>query len=128
LITDRDSAKLRRQAIVGMICFCFNLVLMWYLVDAIGLSPLKATAISFFTLNSLGHHLARKIVFNHSRNEYKKSYARFMFAMAFSLSLNLMFMTIATKWLDMNYILASAMTAFILFLVNYSMHRSWTFS
>lgn len=118
---------LLRQGLVGLACFCLNLLLMWYLVAIARIHVLAATAICFFVLNAVGHHLSRILVFVAPRPGYKKSLLRFMLVMAASLTLNLAAMALATQWLGLPYLLASTAIAALFFVGNYIAHRDWTF-
>lgn len=125
--TGHSPSRVARQALVGVFCFGLNLVLMWALVAVAQLPVLAATAICFFALNAVGHHLSRRHVFPDAGNPYHHSFARFLAVMATSLALNLAAMAIATKWLDLHYLLASTCIAALFFFANYLAHRHWTF-
>lgn len=116
-----------RQSIVGLTCFFFNLLLMWYLVGIAHFHILWASTICFFVLNAIGHHLSRKFVFADSSNRYTQSFFRFVLVMVISLMLNLGAMSLATSWLGLPYLLASAAIAAIFFFANFTMHNRWTF-
>jgi putative flippase GtrA len=116
-----------RQALIGVVCLCLNLLLMWWLVARARMPVLGATTVSFFVLNVLAHHLLRSLVFASAHKPYPKSLLRFLLVMAGSLAFNLGAMVIATEWLGMHYLLGSIAIAGIFFVGNYSAHYNWTF-
>ena len=122
-----DKTPMLRQGVVGMVCFVLNLALMWSLVEILGLHVLPATAICFFALNAIGHHLSRLVVFRHSERTYGHSLTRFSLVMALSFALNLSAMALTTQWLEMPYLLASTLIAALFFVGNFVAHRDWTF-
>lgn len=119
--------KLFRQGVVGMACFIINILLMWWLVASVGTGVLQATAICFITVNALGHHLSRALVFPGAGNAYSQSFVRFMLVMGLSLLTNLAAMALAVNWLGMPYLLASAAIAALFFIGNFVLHLNWTF-
>lgn len=126
-LSRRDQAPLLRQGVVGIVCFVLNLALMWSLVEILGLHVLLATAFCFFSLNAIGHHLSRTVVFRHSVSTYGHSLTRFNLVMAVSFALNLSAMALTTQWLEIPYLLASALIAALFFIGNFVAHRNWTF-
>ena len=107
-------APLLRYGLLGGACFSLNLLLMWTLV---------AVAV----LNLFSHHYSRELVFGNSGRRYSKSLIRYSRVMAASFALNLAAMAIATQWLEVPYLLASALIAGLFFLGNFVAHRDWTF-
>lgn len=123
----KHAGALGRQALVGLLCLCLNLLLMWWLVARAGLSVLAASTICFFALNALAHGLARRLVFAGGHRPYHQSLLRYLLVMAGSLALNLGAMAVATQWLGLHYLLASIAIAAMFFVGNYSAHYLWTF-
>ena len=116
-----------RQGIVGAACFSLNVALMWSLVALAALPILIATAICFFLVNAVGHHMSRIFVFKSGESAYSTSLLRYVLVMAASFILNLSAMATATQWLDVHYLAASAMIAAAFFIGNFLAHREWTF-
>lgn len=116
-----------RFVLVGSICVIFNLSTLYFLVDILGWHYMTATIAAFFAINGIGFWLNKYFTFRQVSTSFLPELLRYYFGMAFSFTINIMLMALFVSILKVHYLVASFAISVILVLLNFLMHKGWTF-
>lgn len=120
--------RLLRFILVGGICFATNLLVLYVGTEELGLHYLFSMALSILVANSLGWMLNRRWTFTDSGIQCWKEYSRYMSVSLSSTLISLGLMILLVDMLNLHYLLASATIAAAMTIVNFVLHRDWSFA
>jgi putative flippase GtrA len=120
--------NLWRFAVVGAACFFLGTGSLYLLTDLAGLNYLVSLTFSMVIVNALGWLLNRLWTFK-SRSVHRTAEIRRYFAASLLGSgITFALMALLVSGLGINYIVASAFVAVLMMLVNFMMHKNWSFA
>lgn len=107
-------------------------------MEIVGTNLMTTTFICFFALNTFSHHVSRKWIFAQSPTTepenssvatppYQTTLKRHIAAMLVTLLANMALMHVAVEILNTPYLVASIAIAGTFFMINFSIHKIWTF-
>lgn len=114
--------------LVGGLCFGANLLVLYICTGLLGIHYFASMLISIPIANTLGWLLNRNWTFSSSRGQWAAEYIRYLTVNLGSYSLSLLLMVLCVSVLKMHYLLSSGIIAVALTIINFSLHRSWSFT
>ena len=120
--------RLLRFLLVGGICFGINLAILYTGTELFGFHYLVSTIISILVTNILGWLLNRNWTFDAKHREPIRQLLKYLAANSMSYLVSLALMALLVSVLNTNYLLASAIVAVAMALINYALHKNWSFS
>lgn len=117
-----------RFAIVGGSCFGINLLVLLLCVEIFRFSYLAAMAVSIFVAYSLGWAMNRRWTFKSKDREALREYLRYFAANGISISISLVATMVLVSGFGAHYLVASASVAIVMMVLNFFIHRGWTFN
>ncbi len=121
------SPRVLRFLLVGAVMTVCNIVLLWLLIDLLGMPLLAACTLSFFVLNLLGYLVNKGFTFRLPVHPEWRELLRYYSVMAVSLAINLALMALlVTRW-NWHYLIASVVVTILLAAFNYLGHAGFTF-
>lgn len=120
--------RLLRFIVVGGICFTTNLLVLYVGTDGLGFHYLASMALSIVIANTLGWILNRKWTFCRSSIPWWMEYSRYMSVSISSTVISLALMVFCVNFLGLHYLLASAIIAAGMMVLNFVAHREWSFT
>lgn len=113
---------LARNTVVGTAVFTVDLLLLWILVEVLGMSKLMAAAIGFLAASSLHYVAGRSWIFKGSSRHVLSGYFYFLISAGVGLAITLLMFAAFIRWTTINYLLArvivSLFAGFATFLLN----------
>lgn len=120
-------ARLHRFLVVGGTCFAVNMGVLYVGTEWLGFHYLVSMAISIVVANSLGWALNRQWTFGATPSYWLHEYVRYFSVNLLSFGFSLLAMAVLVSGLGWNYLFASALLAAVMTLVNFVLHRDWSF-
>ena len=122
-LVSRDVAgMLARNTVVGTAVFTVDLLLLWILVEVLGMSKLMAAAIGFLAASSLHYVAGRSWIFKGSSRHVLSGYFYFLISAGVGLAITLLMFAAFIRWTTINYLIArvivSLFAGFATFLLN----------
>lgn len=116
------AGMLARNTVVGTAVFTVDLLLLWILVEVLGMSKLMAAAIGFLAASSLHYVAGRSWIFKGSSRHVLSGYFYFLISAGVGLAITLLMFAAFIRWTTINYLLArvivSLFAGFATFLLN----------
>ena len=113
---------LARNTVVGTAVFTVDLLLLWILVEVLGMSKLMAAAIGFLAASSLHYVAGRSWIFKGSSRHVLSGYFYFLISAGVGLAITLLMFAAFIRWTTINYLIArvivSLFAGFATFLLN----------
>lgn len=119
--------RLPRFVMVGGVCFVTNLLVLYVGTDMLGLHYLLSMLFSILVANTLGWFLNRRWTFSASGLQWWTEYGRYIGVGLSSTLVSLLLMVLAVTVIGIHYLLASALVAVLMLLVNFWAHGRWSF-
>jgi len=119
--------RLLRFLLVGGICFGINLVILYVGTGLLGFHYLASTVVSILITNIIGWLLNRNWTFDARHREPICQLFKYLSANSMSYFVSLGLMALLVSLLSINYLLASAIIAGLMALLNYMLHKNWSF-
>jgi putative flippase GtrA len=114
--------------IVGGVCFVASFVTLYASVSFLSLHYLIGTVLSIVVGNCVGWLLNRFWTFRSKDDRICRQIAKYL-AVNLGSNVSAFFLMYAlVSRCGMNYLLASIVVAITMFLINYSLHKYWSFS
>jgi putative flippase GtrA len=118
--------RLFRYAVAGGLSALTHLGVLAFLVEAMSVRPVVASAIGFLLSILVSYTLQRSWVFDSSTPMWV-SLPRFLAVIAVGFALNAAVMIAGTEVLDLHYLWPQTLVFFLVPLSNYSLNTLWTF-
>ena len=116
------AGMLARNTVVGTAVFTVDLLLLWILVEVLGMSKLMAAAIGFLAASSLHYVAGRSWIFKGSSRHVLSGYFYFLISAGVGLAITLLMFAAFIRWTTINYLIArvivSLFAGFATFLLN----------
>lgn len=106
LLSARGGILLARNTVVSCVGFGVGLLLMWVLVQWLGIDEYLAAALSFVTANSIHYTLGRVWIFAGSGRGLGVGYVYFFLNAAIGLGLTMALFALFTELADLHYLVA----------------------
>ena len=113
--------------LVGGLSFLLSLALMLFWVEVLKISYLVATILTWFCANLFGFMLNKNMTFGTKRELWREELLRYYAVMAGNLTLSVLLMFVMVDLLHIHYLLSSCFLAGLMLLINYVMHKTWSF-
>lgn len=120
-------ARLPRFLVVGSACFLTNLLVLFICTEKIGMHYLASMIVSIVIANSLGWAANRAWTFEPTQEKWHSEYRKYFIVNLGSFGLSLISMAILVSGLGVHYLLASTFNAIGLTVLNFALHRDWSF-
>lgn len=117
-----------RFLLVGGSCFLINLIILYLCTDLLGIHYLISMLISIIVVNSIGWLANRTWTFTSQNRNKLTEYARYLTVNLGSFALSLALMAVMVSALGVHYLIASTLIAAGLTIINFSLHRDWSFN
>lgn len=119
-------AAFLRFGLVGGLCFVVGMLGVWLLTEQLGLHYLLSTALAMLSTNVLGWLLNRSWTYELERRRSLPEFVRYVLinALAAGVSLALLGLLVATA--GMHYLVACALVAMAMAVVNFQLHGRWS--
>jgi putative flippase GtrA len=127
-LTFLHDPRFLRFVLVGGLCFLTNLTVLYLATERLGLHYLVAMGISIVIANTLGWALNRRWTFASRSRDAWAEFGRYVTVNLSGFALSLGLMALLVSGLGLHYLIASALIAAALMLVNFVVHRSWSFA
>lgn len=124
----RFDARWWRFLIVGGVCFCANLLVLYVGTGLLGLHYLVSMLISIVVANSLGWLLNRVWSFRSRDIARAAEYLRYLSVTFVSSAVSFVLMALLVGVFGVHYLLASGLIAAGMTILNFLAHRGWSFS
>lgn len=121
----RESAS--RFLIVGCICYLLNFIVLFISIEVAHLHYLPAMLISILSVNAVGWWLNRTWTFGIDATDLLGDFLRYIMASTGSMLSGLGIMVLMVSMLGVHPLAANAFVAAIMVLVNFFLHRNWSF-
>jgi len=112
---------------IGGLCFLVNLATLYVATDLFGLHYLVSMVISILIANTLGWALNRRWTFSTTQMPALVEFSRYLSANIGLFAINLALMAILVSALNVHYLMASAILAVCMTILNFTIHRDWSF-
>lgn len=112
---------------VGAICYVFGILLLFALTDILKFHYLASLVVAMLIMSATGWILNRKWTFNSKDTNLMAESIRFISANMLTWLITVVLMTIAVSGLGIHYLLASAIIALAMAIVNFTIHQAWSF-
>ena len=119
--------ELVRFGFVGGLCFMLGLVLLFLFTDVVGWHYMWSLVVALLIVNVVGWFLNRVWTFGSDSRQVKTEFARYLTVNLGGAAITMMLMGVLVSGLGFHYLLASAVVGAGMMLVNYVIHRSWSF-
>jgi len=116
-----------RFCIIGAINLILSILLIMMFVELFHSSYLVATSLNWIITNLIGFILNKQFTFRSFNTRWTKELIRYLFVMASSFLLSLMFMFLMVDIVGLNYLVSAVCMAFIMTVPNYFAHKFWSF-
>lgn len=113
---------------IGALCTCFNIVLLWVQVEFFGFGYIVATGICFWVINFVGFQLNRALSFKATSTSMAQQAVKYYVVMLISLICNLLMMYLLVGIFKFHYLVSSLIVTCLFVSINFLFHRFWTFS
>jgi putative flippase GtrA len=121
LLSRKAAAMLVRNTVVSCLCFAFDLILLWALIN-LSWRKLPAAALGFVAANTLHYVLGRAWIFRGTERGVKAGYIFFLINAAIGLVVTITLYAAFLRYTPMNYIVArilvSVFAGLAVFLLN----------
>lgn len=117
-----------RFLLVGGSCFLINLAILYLCTDLLGIHYLISMLISIIVVNTIGWLANRTWTFTSQNRNKLTEYARYITVNLGSFAFSLTLMAVLVSLLGVHYLLASTLIAAGLTIINFTLHRDWSFS
>lgn len=121
------SGSVTKYIVVGVLSTLTHLTLLYILVEFFQLSPLPASSIAFIWVVLQSYWLNRTWTFRSDRN-HLSSLSRYIVVSLVGFFSNLAIMYFMLSVGGLWYMAAQTVTILVIPLINYLLHRYWTFS
>lgn len=119
--------RLIRFGLVGGLCYSIGFVLVYLGTEKLGLHYLASTALALILVNMLGWALNRVWTFEATHRAAWVEFSRYFAVNIACFFITLMIMALFVSFLGVHYLLAVFFTAGIMMVVNFVLHRGWSF-
>lgn len=113
--------------LVGGLSFLLSLALMLFWIEVLHIPYLIATILTWFCVNMFGFILNKHVTFGTKGEFWRKELLRYYAVMAGNLTLSVLLMFVMVDLLHIHYLLSSCFLAGLMLLINYVMHKTWSF-
>lgn len=120
------AAQFLRFGSVGFLCFLGGLALVFMLTEWLHLHYLLSMAIALLVLNFVGWLLNRHWTFKLRTQRSWPELARYLLVSGGGFALTLLLLEMLVSGLGINYLLASAIVALLMAVLNFTVHRLWS--
>ena len=122
LLSPKAAAMLARNTVVSCFCFVLDLILLWVLVQSVGMGKLVAAVIGFILANSLHYALGRSWIFRGTNRRVTVGYVYFLTNATIGLVVTIGLYAIVLRYTPVDYlvarILVSLVAGLIVFMLN----------
>jgi putative flippase GtrA len=122
LLSLNAAAMLGRNTLVSSITFVSGLVLLWLLVERIGIAKVPATALSFLFATTIHYVFGRTWIFRGTDRQIASGYIYFLINAGVGLVLTTALFAALIEWTSIDYlivrILVSIVAGLVMFLLN----------
>ncbi len=116
-----------RFLLVGGSCFLINLVILYLFTDLLDIHYLISMLISIIVVNTIGWLANRTWTFTSQNSNKLAEYTKYLTVNLGSFALSLALMAVLVSALGIHYLIASALIAAGLTIINFTLHRDWSF-
>jgi len=122
LVSRNTAILLARNTLVSCVVFAFGLVLLWALVEFLGMNKLAAAALGFLASNSLHYAFGYTWIYRGTERGVASGYGYFLVNAGVGLAVTLALFAAFLSWTPLNYlvarILVSVVAGLTMFLLN----------
>lgn len=120
--------RFARFVVVGGGCYLLGLALLYVSTGWLGVHYLVSMAVAMVVVNLAGWYLNRRWTFGMTNRQPVIELGKYFLVNGISFVATLGVMFILVSGIGINYLVASAITAVLMLLVNFVVHRAWTFA
>lgn len=122
----RLSGQFLRFGVVGGLCFACGLLLVYVLTDLLQWHYLASTPVALVIVNLVGWALNRSWTFRVGRQRSLREFTRYLLVNLAAMAITTAAMALAVSVLGLHYLLACALVAGGMTIVNFVAHRLWS--
>jgi putative flippase GtrA len=126
-IDSRGIKRFFKYSSVGFGTFMLDLVLLWTMVEKLGVNYLVATGSAFLIAVSINYLVSRKIVFNITKTKLVSGYINFIVIATFGIILTTGSVAVLTYLFGFYYLFARILTAGMVGIFNYILNLRYNF-
>lgn len=115
-----------RFALVGGLCFLSGMLLVYGLTDGLGWHYLLSTATAMFAANAMGWLLNRSWTYRSRRRRSTTEFLRYGLVNVAGMSASLLMVDLLVSRLQLHYVLACALVAIAMALVNFQLQGRYS--
>lgn len=115
-----------RFGLVGGLCFVVGMLGVWLLTEHLGLHYLLSTAVAMMSANVLGWLLNRSWTYELQRRRSLPEFMRYALINALAAGASLALLGLLVAVAGMHYLLACALVAIAMAIVNFQLHGRWS--
>ena len=116
-----------RFLVVGGVCFCLNLAVLYLGTEALGLHYLVSMLLSIIAVTITGWWMNRKFTFGSTDRNVVSEASRYGSATFASMVFAMALMFVLVDLFGIHYLVASAFIAVGMTVVNFLLHSTWSF-
>jgi putative flippase GtrA len=121
------SKQIVKFSLVGGLCLGFNTILLICLVELLNINGIIATVIGFFLSNLLGFFLNKYYTFCSLGKQLWQELIKYYTVMTSSFLMTIILVTIFVYLFKIWVVYGNLLTAVIMYIYNYIMHKNWSF-
>lgn len=126
-IDKRAVRRFFKYSSVGFGTFILDLILLWTMVEKLGINYLVATGSAFLIAVSINYLISRKIVFNVTKTKPINGYIKFISIATFGILLTTGGVAVLTYIFGFYYLFARILTAGMVGIFNYILNLKYNF-
>lgn len=126
-LSARSVNEFARFIIVGGLCYLLGLALLYFFTEKLGFHYLASLVIAMLILSAIGWALNRNWTFRSSDPQWLSEAKRYLAANVAAWMIAFALMALLVSGLGVNYLLANAVVAAMMAIVNFVLHRRWSF-
>jgi putative flippase GtrA len=126
-VTKRGVLRFVRYSVVGIATFLFDLALLYYAVQFLGIPYYAATPLAFLVAVSCNYSLSRSFVFSKTERRWHTGYLYFIAIALIGAFLTTALVVFLVAKLGLFYIVARVLTAGLIGSGNYFFNLYWNF-
>lgn len=122
------TVELTRFVVVGGVCFMASFASLYLFTDIVGLHYMISMCITVVLVNFLGWLLNRLWTFRSNSIHTREQILRYFVVNLFAFGITLAVAAVLVSGFGIHYLVANAIVAILMMLVNFVAHKNWSFN
>lgn len=127
IFSNQTVSEFVRFVVVGGLCYLLGLALLYFFTEQLGLHYLVSLVIAMFILSTIGWAMNRTWTFQSADPQWLAEAKRYLAANISIWLITFALMALLVSGIGINYLQASAVVAAFMAIVNFLLHRHWSF-